>query len=235
MEAENGNKALQAKLDELVNLPEGFTFRQAEVWQGLEKKLQRKTKKKRFLWMYAAASVFLFLILLFVFEKPSKHNRKATFNIYTGEKEANKNTSVLKEASTATSLSFNKTITEKKKPVLEVNKKEPVDKDFPVSNETVIENVVKQNMPVVDKQDTSSQITIVPAMVTVQKSKFRIAHINELYKEEPQMPVPQPVKVTIAFTLKKESSSIYDEPINDETSVVQKKGKTFFSLLTSFQ
>ena len=48
MEAENGNKALLAKLNELANLPEGFTFRQAKVWQDLEQKLHRKTKKKRF-------------------------------------------------------------------------------------------------------------------------------------------------------------------------------------------
>ena len=68
MNAENTNEAFREKMNGMAAIPDGFTFRQEEVWQHLESRLQRHTKKKHFLWMFAAATVFFILVLSLVYQ-----------------------------------------------------------------------------------------------------------------------------------------------------------------------
>ena len=115
------------------------------------------------------------------------------------------------------------------------NRKESVERKLPAGNEIVIENIARQEVPMLKEQEMSSRMPST-AKVPVQKPKFKVAHINELYNQESEMPVLPPAKTNTVFSFRKEvSSAVYNEVINDENSVVQKKGKIFFSLFNTSQ
>ncbi|RYY90044.1 MAG: hypothetical protein EOO11_23625, partial [Chitinophagaceae bacterium] len=61
MHSAKPDKPLFAATDLLTELPEGISFREAEVWTGLESALQRRRKRAMLLRLSVAATLLLAL------------------------------------------------------------------------------------------------------------------------------------------------------------------------------
>ncbi|MFN8265655.1 MAG: hypothetical protein U0T11_06265 [Chitinophagaceae bacterium] len=173
-------KPLRQKLDELTELPDGFSFDAAVSWNQLEGRISRNSsRKKKWAWYIAAASVLILFSVVYLFrtdepdelaiKTPSAIIRKPVSLQLINRKNAS--VAVAKEKITIPSTGI--TSNEKKQNVFTVKK--PV---------TVQEQVTEQ-APVNDTINpataTIESISIPAHPTTVVKRK--IVHINELGKE----------------------------------------------------
>jgi len=173
-------KPLRQKLDELTELPDGFSFDAAVSWNQLEGRISRNSsRKKKWAWYIAAASVLILFSVVYLFrtdepdelaiKTPSAIIRKPVSLQLINRKNAS--VAVAKEKITIPSTGI--TSNKKKQAVL------------PVKGPQTVQQQVTVQAPVNDTINTATatieSISIPAHPTTVVKRK--IVHINELGKD----------------------------------------------------
>lgn len=184
MESNRQNKLFQQKMEELTELPEGFSFEATSGWNKLETRLTcKKTKNKAPWWMMAAAaSVVLILSLLFLM-LPSKQVQtvKQTVTPLT-------TTPVVAVKQDTKTTTINSLPTQIKTSTLKINtaKKQTVKNKniIPVNEHNLPDIALQQTPPVTETVKPEERTAAAPtAPGAITSPKRRIIHINELLQE----------------------------------------------------
>lgn len=173
-------KPLRQKLDELTELPDGFSFDAAVSWNQLEGRISRNSsRKKKWAWYIAAASVLILFSVVYLFrtdepdelaiKTPSAIIRKPVSLQLINRKNAS--VAVAKEKITIPSTGI--TSNEKKQNVFTVKK--PVTVQEQVTEQAPVNDTINPATATIE----SISIPVHPTTVV----KRKIVHINELGKE----------------------------------------------------
>lgn len=211
------------KLDQLQAVPASFGFNEEGTWQKLETRMGARRKKGLFFWLPVAAVFIALLANFFLFQSPVPEpvSKKPVETTVTQQA---KNTVpvqqiIVKENKQQLTV----------KPVLPAKNKTASIHQIGNKQDTVF---VTQQTPEVPAVQLPLIHAIDTVTVSVQKPKFKIAHVNELYPPKPVfLPVAQK---NPAFARKKNVPvGIEDELPPEERSVVQKKQRSLFTSLLS--
>ncbi len=184
MESNRQNKLFQQKMQELTELPDGFSFEATETWNKLETKLTGKKPNNKIAWwmMTAAASVVVIVSFLFLKQQPKQIETVQqivapliTEPIVSVKQQAkslatnpsSKQTQIL----TVKPIAVKKQIIKNRTAILVIELKEPI----------VAVQETQPQTETVKPEETIVSVPILPVAITQPKRK--IIHINELYQE----------------------------------------------------
>ena len=231
---ENQNDKLKHKLDALTEVPEGFHFNSSAVWAKLETQLQSNGKrKKRFVFLYAAASVLFVVIALLVYRNFSKH--ETIIPAVTSHKNSASGTSLVKLKDKMPS-PVSKNIANKE--IIKIKSssesRQQVILATPEMPGKVVENDSQIGVipaEVIDKPGEPPIVIVTPA----PKTRFKIAHINEVNLNSiPADIVKQEPKYNYGFSLRKDALVAgEDDKEKSPGTYSLRKSKSFFSLINS--
>lgn len=184
MESNRQNKLFQQKMQELTELPDGFSFEATETWNKLETKLTGKKPNNKIAWwmMAAAASVVVIISFLFLKQQPKQIEivqqivaplitepivsvKQQTKSLATNP--SSKQTQIL----TVKPIAVKKKIIKNRTAILVIELKEPI----------VAVQETQPQIETVKPEETIVSVPILPVAITQPKRK--IIHINELGQE----------------------------------------------------
>jgi len=186
MSDENYNNPIwKNRLEEIENLGEFIGIDKNALWPRLHDRLNNKSKRKKMIWIWAAAACLLFAIIVPFFNAKHKEIQKA------GNEVVNKypdtiSTNEVASKSTNTTLKEEINSTERKykvKKVIEDSK-----------TELIVNNIVKthsdsNNVKIIKEDVVQVENSYPPAVtkpaetatnVLIAKTKLKVVHINEL-------------------------------------------------------
>jgi hypothetical protein len=202
MQQRNSDKMVQSKIDQLSHAPAGSEVNFANTWKSLEQKLEQPKRKPVFNWPVAAMFILLaaFAIVFLTTKKTTQHASIAHANKI-------ENTSVLKEQQRTLHTigkkdeNGNSEIKQAPKRYTVNHNKQQVKHVIPLlAIDTMNYLQAEVSMPATVLNENA------PVLVTTQKAKLKVVHLNELSQQEPATNVrtqltiskdeKQPVRIT---------------------------------------
>jgi hypothetical protein len=236
MPVENLNDQLKSKLDALAQVPDEYHFNSSAVWKKLEAYLQNPHKRKRSnFFVFAAASLLLVLSVLFFYNLSNQDKMASTLNVNKNQGDENGN-----PQSSVSNFSIPGKI---EVPVLNLfpKKESPNVKqkqDIKRPQEILVNSETEISVPDVviineKKVDMSGDI-LTDKVISSQKPRFKIAHINEVNRNSVSFDIAaQAEKNNYGFTLRKEVSFSGGEEKDQSLTYPASKPKSLFNLINS--
>ena len=225
--------SIQSKLEELNQVPEGFSYNHTATWQKLEKNLQRDKQRNFRWWHYAAMLLLIASCLLFW-----KMNNVSEIQDNKEEKIVNTKSNLPQPGKTDTGHHNNNEIKLLVVEKLPLKKKDVHDKKETIQTED-LKDSIQLVADVLPEKMLNTNLNVAAdslnsaVKVKSTKQKFKIAHVNEL-KGSRLMPI-QYEENSIVFK-KPMLSSKNEEPLSKEEKILTaKKSRNIFSPVSSSQ
>lgn len=221
MLTEKYDNNVRQKIEEMDEVPAGFSFNPSTNWKHLENKLQPVIQRKKFLWMYwAAASLVLLASLITIYsfnwQKPTiakNTSYKKDIPSTSFENELNVIDKVTSMPKNQLQKSTNKNELDQATFIKAATKNQIIIIDSTKENEALI--LSPQNKTLLETPLSNSNLNSVqvekPSIVVIKKARLKVIHINEL-------DAPPPPIIAKAETRKQLLEQAENEAIDIEPS-----------------
>jgi hypothetical protein len=216
------------KLNGMNSIPQGFRFDSDQTWQKLDAEMHGKPKRKLIFWLPAAVLLSAVIGGTVYFQVKSSHPNKDTRVTTLHPSKQQKQTPVEKEIVQLTNAKHIPVLksAEQRQRIPFEEKEIAQDTLVAFPAVTQVSNVLQDNL----------KDTVVAVASSVQKPRFKIAHVNEL--DVPVTTLPSSPKANTVLLIRKTNSTPeYNESSSVEEKVIAyKKQKTLIaSLINSSQ
>jgi|GEM_PF-1405021 len=221
METGKQDSRIREQLDKLRQVPDGFQFRSALVWQEIETRLTEK-KRRPFRWLYAAAAAILLCIGGWWFQHKKAPDPAVKSPFVSTKTNSTPGKDTLQKLTTRV---------DQPQPSIQVTARQPEKLQIEPLKATAVHIplvIVDSSSPLMVAATAADSLSM---PVAIAKPRFRIAHINELDNHNntsdlAQQPLTKkPLMTTFLFSPKNITEDII---IKENTRYVDAKPQGMF-------